>query len=343
MAAITKVLNPGSPSSGGLRPFDVRRDLSQVADLIERCFADALDPDSQHYLGQMRAAANNPGYLRWVNAAADRVSLPLSGYVWEEDGRVIGNLTLIPFNSQGRKFYLIANVAVHPDHRRHGIARSLTARAIEHAQRRNADSVWLHVREENEGAIQLYRSLGFRERARRSTWHSLSQAAVQAQPQGNTPAFTNGRPSVVKRPASHWPTQRTWLERLYPAELTWHLTLRLNTLQPGLIGALHRFFNEASLRQWSLLQNGRLAGVLAQQSTYAYADYLWLATSPEAEETAAYTLLRYAREQASRRPLALDYPAGRAVEAIQAAGFASHQTLIWMEMQFGPGEPALSK
>jgi hypothetical protein len=63
MVAITQRID-SSTSSSGLRPFDVRRDLNQVADLVEQCFADTLDPDGQHYLGQMRAAAGNPAYLR---------------------------------------------------------------------------------------------------------------------------------------------------------------------------------------------------------------------------------------------------------------------------------------
>ena len=128
-----------TPSPDHLRPFDVRHDLSRVADLVELCFADSLDPDGQNYLRQMRSAARNPVYLHWASAAAERVPMPLSGYVWEEDKRLVGNLTLIPFNVHGRRYYLIANVAVHPEFRRLGIARKLTSRAIQHAQQHGRD------------------------------------------------------------------------------------------------------------------------------------------------------------------------------------------------------------
>jgi hypothetical protein len=46
-------------------------------------------------------------------------------------------------------------------------------------------------------------------------------------------------------------------------------------------------------------------------------------------------LLVYARQNApTQRPLVLDYPAHRFDPAIQAAGFAAQQTLIWMELPF---------
>jgi GNAT superfamily N-acetyltransferase len=336
MVAITQRID-SSTSPGGLRPFDVRRDLNQVADLVEQCFADTLDHDGQHYLGQMRAAAGNPTYLRLASAAAERVPLPLSGYVWEEAGRIVGNLTLIPFNNQSKKYYLVANVAVHPNYRRQGIARSLTARAVDHAHRHNADAVWLHVREENSGAVELYRSLGFVERAHRATWQSLPDSAGFGAPLGKSWPYPGRPPAITPRQTSHWPEQRHWLQYFYPPELIWHLSLNRKVLQPGPLGLFYRFFAESRIRQWSALHDGRLVGVLAYQSTYAYADNLWLAANPAAEEAATLALLHYAREHIpSRRALALDFPAGHAVSAIQAAGFQLHQVLIWMQIDFAP-------
>jgi GNAT superfamily N-acetyltransferase len=249
----------------------------------------------------------------------------------------VGNLTLIPFNTQSKKYYLVANVAVHPSYRRQGIARSLTARAIDHAHRHNADAVWLHVREENSGAVELYHSLGFVERARRATWHSLPETAGFGAPLGKSWPYPDRPPVIAPRQSGHWPEQRRWLQNIYPPELIWHLSLNRQGLQPGLLGFVYRFFTESSFRQWSALQDGRLVGVLAYQSTYAYADNLWLAANPATEEAAALALLRYARERIpSRRALALDFPAGHAVSAIQAAGFQLHQVLIWMQIDFAP-------
>ncbi len=174
MTTITNLLG-NTAQSGHLRPLDVRRDLGGVADLVEQCFADTLDTDGKRYIQQMRSLARNPGTLNWIGSFSERTYLPLSGYVWEEEKRVVGNLTLIPYHIQREQTLLIANVAVHPDYRRRGIAYRLTAKALEHARQRGIQATWLHVREENEPAIKLYRSLGFRERARRTTWISNGQ------------------------------------------------------------------------------------------------------------------------------------------------------------------------
>jgi ribosomal protein S18 acetylase RimI-like enzyme len=325
MATITNLIMPTS-ASDHLRPFDVRRDLRPTADLVELCFADTLDPDGERYLRQMRSAANSAGLLRWAAATAEWASVPLTGYIWEEDGKLVGNVSLITFILHGRRNYLIANVAVHPDFRRRGIARSLTQRAIEHARQRGAQSTWLHVREENDAAISLYRSLGYNERARRTTWFSQPGIPLDSPPADVT---------VGPRRARFWQTQKNWLKYHYPPELTWHLPINLNSLRPGITGFLYRILTGAVINQWAAQHGDRLSGVLSWQATQTYADTLWLASSPQEEDTAAFSLLLHARQHLSpRRPLSLDYPAHHANEAIQAAGFRVHQTLIWMEREF---------
>jgi ribosomal protein S18 acetylase RimI-like enzyme len=305
-----------------LRPFDPRRDLGPVADLVEQCFADTLDPDGERYLKHMRAAAKNPGLLRWASVAAEFSSVPLNGYVWEEDGKIVGNISLIPFIMRNNRYYLIANVAVNPDYRRRGIARKLTIQAMEHARKRGAPRAWLHVRENNDVAINLYRSLGFQEQARRTTWYTRREI-----PSGTSP----GEVRIVARQGQHWSAQKKWLARNYPSEVTWHLPFSKTLLRPGLLGALYRIFTGTYSRQWSVLSGNHLLGVLAWQPSGNFADTLWLFTSTEDEEKAAYALLLHARQHLSpRRPLALDYPAHRVEASMESAGFYIHQTLIWM-------------
>ena len=141
--------------------------------------------------------------------------------------------------------------------------------------------------------------------------------------------------NVVLRRSQDWPQQQNWLVKTYPSELTWHLFLKPNELIPGFRGAFHRFLSGTYIWQWSALQAGQLLGVLAYQTTPSYADNLWLSAPIENEDVAAHALLSYARKHLPpHRPLSLDYPAGRAVQAIQSAGFQVHQTLIWMKIQF---------
>ena len=322
MTAATQFVHLPAPSH--LRPFELRRDLRAVADLVELCFGSRLDADGREYLRQMRAASA-AGWMGWASAAVDRVSMPMSGFVWEEDGRLVANLSLLPVHAQGQRGYLIANVATHPDYRRRGIARDLTQAALDHLRRRGIPWCWLQVDEDNPPAQLLYQQMGFAEVARRTTWHSAPSLPVESAP---TPSGYK----IAPRKSADWPQQRAWLERVYPDQITWHLPLRLNLLQPGLGSALNRFLNDRQVRQWSLRRGAELVAVLAWQSSFRQADWLWLAAAPEHEEAAVLSLLSVARRSLPpRRALAVDYPAGRAVEALGAAGFRAHQTLIWMK------------
>lgn len=313
------------PASSHLRPFDMRRDMRAVADLVELCFGERLDADGREYLRQMRAVSSGSGWMDWATSAVDRVSMPMSGFVWEEDGRVVANLSLLPIRAQGERAYLIANVATHPDYRRHHIARALTQAALEHLQRRGVGWCWLQVDDDNPPAQELYRQMGFVEVARRTTWHGAPALPREVPP---TPASHK----ILPRRRADWLQQRAWLKRNYPDEVTWHLPLRLRLLKPGMGSVLSRFLNDRQVRQWSLRRGAELIGVLSWQSSFRQADWLWLAASPENEEAAALSLLPFARRSLSlRRALAIDYPAGRAVGAMEAAGFRAHQTLIWMK------------
>jgi ribosomal protein S18 acetylase RimI-like enzyme len=319
MAIIT--LTSASATHPYLRRFDPQRDLNRVADLVEQCFADTLDADGRRYIQQMRATARSPRLLRWAQRMTEHTSFPLSGFVWEQDEQIVGNLSILPFSFRGKRGYLIANVAVHPTYRRRGIARAMTEAALQTARKRRAQTVWLHVRTDNPPAIQLYQRMGFVERLRRTQWVSWRTGMHPLPPQV----------SVLPRQRRHWPQQREWFNRLHPPEIGWYLSLPMGALRPGIWGFLYRFFAEVHLRQWAAMAGKRLLGVLTWQRTYASADRLWLAAPTESEEVAVRALLPFARRRLSpHRSLRLEYPAGRAAQALQSVGFTPQQTLIWM-------------
>jgi ribosomal protein S18 acetylase RimI-like enzyme len=306
-----------------LRPFDARRDLGAVADLIELGFAETLDEDGRSYLKQMRDAARNLGWFGWAGIAPWS-SVPGAGYIWEENGKVVGNLSLIPYLMGGRRYFLIANVVVHPDYRRRGIGRALTEKGIEHGRRAAAPAVWLHVREENASAIALYQRLGFRERARRTTWNSSGSA---------TPSQLEAGVQIGPRQRGHWSSQRLWLEQNYPPELTWSIPLKLNTLRPGIWSELVHWFSARSVQQWSVQRDQALAGVAAWRAPDATSHGVLLLAAPqEADEGALQALLAHVRRYTAQDgKLVLEYPANQSLTALRAAGFVDRQTLIWME------------
>jgi ribosomal protein S18 acetylase RimI-like enzyme len=327
MSAIT---TPITSQSESLRPFDVRKDLDAVANLVEMCFADTLDEDGRRYVNHMHAASHNPGYLRWAMAVAENTPMPFSGFVWEQNGYLAGNLSLIPYKYRGKRCYLIANVAVDPAYRRKGIARRLTTAAIEHARKRGIDEIWLHVRTENHAAQNLYQSLGFLEQARRTTWEIKPRSGF------NKPSSSSSAPlriSITRPQLRYWDKYRQWLCSVYPPEFTWHQPFQLSALRPGMLGSLYRFFTGNYLKEWVAQQGQRHIGLLAWQPHSKHADHLWLASTPEDEGSAIAGLMPGIRRQlANRRRMLLDYPAGRAILPLHEAGFHIQQTLIWMRL-----------
>ena len=323
MASIPLSTQPSS--SGNLRPLNILRDLPKVADLIELCFASSMDSEGQSYIRQMRRTGKDDTFMRWATNAIESTSMPLSGFVWEQDGKIIGNTSLVPFRHKGKRIYLIANVATHPDHRRQGIAQALTEKAIRHARQRGTEELWLHVRADNPGAVTMYQNLGFVERARRTTWQASKEGYL-------SPAELSapGSITITRRYARFWPQQLAWLKQLHPDDLNWYRSLNWNSLRPGLLGWLYRIFIEFDQRQWAVQKNGELQGVVSYLPALRQSP-LWLACSPNSDRDVVYTLLRRAqRDLGYRSRLRLEHPEGLHVDGLTAAGFSVYRTLIWM-------------
>ncbi|MEA4909184.1 MAG: GNAT family N-acetyltransferase [Chloroflexi bacterium] len=307
-----------------IRPLDARRDLFAIADLIELCFASQMDQDGWEYLKSIRRIAHENSSTRWIISAGERIPYPMNGLVWEEDGKIVGNLTLIPYLKNFRWKYLIANVAVHPDYRRRGIARQLTHQAITQLQDMGAESIWLQVRADYFPAYNLYRSLGFVDRAQRTTWLCES-----CPPANHPPGETLKAGHRTRR---DWKLQEAWLKDNYPPHIAWYFPLNLASFRPNLWAGLVSLIEGTPLVHWSVHQHGQLYGTATWERTIHYADNLWLAASPQWEDTAVPALLNHARLFIpTHRPLAINYPAGRAVQAFEMCNFRVLNTLIWME------------
>ncbi len=306
-----------------LRPLNIFRDLPQVADLIEICFSSTMDSDGKRYVQDMRRAGKDNSFIQWANRAAETTSLPLTGYVWEENGKIVGNTSLVPFRHKKERIYLIANVAAHPEFRRRGIARALTEQAMKHAREKKADAIWLHVRDDNPGAIDLYTKLGFIERARRTTYQAGTDANA-AIPQSD---FT-----ITKRHPRDWPTQLNWLNRLYPDPLAWHRNWSFNSLRPGLWNWLYLLFVDMNVRQWSAVKNHTLNAALAW-IPYGRGEALFAATSQRSAPEAVTALLLQARRELFyyQPKVILEFPSDQFKLAIQSAGFNVLRTLVWMQ------------
>jgi ribosomal protein S18 acetylase RimI-like enzyme len=310
-----------------IRAFDVRTDLLSVSDLVELCFADRLTPDGEALLRKMRSSAHSQRFQEWAYRMAGRVSMPFTGYVWEEAGRIIGNLSLIPYHINGKHYYMIANVAVHPDYQRKGIARSLVREALEFLVPRKLDGIWLQVDEGNQAAIELYARHGFDEVSRRTTWILKPTDLPREFLNWEVPGF-----KVTPHRARHWSQQRIWLEMNYPPEVRWHLPFRAQYLRGGLLGALSRMFLiEPRISQWSVTAGRDLIGVISWQSSKTFADWIWIASSAETEGVVLDAFLPYWMDlPGPKRPLRLNFPKRKTNLSLESHWFKPSRTLIWM-------------
>jgi len=93
---------------------------------------------------------------------------PETFIVAELKGEVVGyilcrietGLSGFSFGGLARKGHIVS-VAIMPEHRRHGMAKALIAKAFEGMHLYNAKQCYLEVRMSNDPAVNLYRKLGF--------------------------------------------------------------------------------------------------------------------------------------------------------------------------------------
>ena len=110
--------------------------VSQVAELERICFADPWSEKSV-------ASELDNKWALWLVALEDDAVV---GY--------IGSQTAVDETD-------VMNVAVHPDHRRQGIAEALIEKLVQELKARGSHALMLEVRSSNAPAIALYEKLGF--------------------------------------------------------------------------------------------------------------------------------------------------------------------------------------
>lgn len=307
-----------------IRPINIRSDLAEISDLIEVAFADQLDAEGRDYLRHIRQIARGIGGYILDGNTPETSQFPFHGYVWEENGRIIGNLTLIPVRKQSTPNYFIANVAVLPELRGRGIARQLTDRAISHVVAHKGRRIYLQVRTDNPIAQHIYKTSGFEEFTRRTNWVFSRRSASRP--------LRDPSIRVTRRLKMDWPQQKDWLNLLYPPEVAWNLPFSMERLKPNLWGEVLNFFKGFSSRCWAARQDGHLVGLATWESGITGSDYVWLATSPVWEDAAITALLPVLQSSLIQtQRLMINYPAGRAVDTFKACGMQELNTLIWMK------------
>ncbi|MDI7775867.1 ribosomal protein S18-alanine N-acetyltransferase [Asticcacaulis sp. EMRT-3] len=94
-------------------------------------------------------------------------------YVFESDGEIVSFVVMAVVVGEGE----ILTIATDPAFQRKGLARLLLQQVIGRLQKEGADSLFLEVATDNDAAIRLYESCGFKRTGRRKAYYSRRNGA----------------------------------------------------------------------------------------------------------------------------------------------------------------------
>ncbi|HUS94481.1 MAG TPA: GNAT family N-acetyltransferase [Patescibacteria group bacterium] len=230
----TPVITHDAPSSG-LRPINLAKDTRQVVELLNLTFGNR----GQRRLGE-RISLN---YASSITMRWNMLSRGFSpGFVWEESGKIVGNLTLLESQLTGR--FLIANVAVHPDYQRRGVARSLMQEATNYIVQNRGHKILLQVERDNLPAINLYHSLGFVAIGTMNHWYvAPSRLKIE------TP-INPIHPDIRQLERGDWQEAYQLDRRVVPPDLNWPVPPSPDLFKTGIWRRLTDFLNGQGVDCW---------------------------------------------------------------------------------------------
>ncbi|HLE26541.1 MAG TPA: GNAT family N-acetyltransferase [Anaerolineales bacterium] len=316
-----------SASRDGLQPVDFSRHLGGLADLIELCFADDMDAGGLSTIREMRFLNALGPVLRLLMPLGFSHALWNLGFVWMESGRVIGSVSAQRAAARSRA-WLVANVAVHPDYRRRGIAFALMQATLELIRSRRGAEAILQVDDDNHGAIELYRRLGFA--------HMMTQTAWRRPARLETPPHQPAPMDIRLRARGEWADQLTLAALVRPHGLAWNRPLRPEDFAPGLWTRLDRFLAGQGEEHWVAEAGRKLVGSLTVRRNVGDGHQLILLVHPDCRGQLERPLLvRGLRRASPLWPVRVEHPsADEAADAVlRDLSFQPVRTLRWMRAE----------
>ena len=314
----------------GLRPIDASRDLVSIADLVDEAFRDDMDASGERAVREMRVTGRWAFLFGWMDRIAPPGEGMAPGFVWIEDERVVGNVSVRRIGSL-RRGWLIGNVAVSPAWRRRGIARALMQAAIDLARRQRGDWMALQVRSDSEAAKNLYLALGFHETGETIQYRRARFAAV-AQPESPVEGqLRRGRASDADRIYA-------LAQAAIPEALRWAEPLRRDDFWMGFDRSLGNWLAGRREAWWVIDSSLGIVGaahIEVPRPPYDGRLRVWAAPAQQGRcEDRLIRAVLSAVEGAAPRPLTATVPAaqGAACAALEAAGFEAHRRLTHMRL-----------
>lgn len=315
-------------SGDGLRPVDTSRDLPQIIELLKAVFGDALESDEPHAFGDSGARAVNELYFRF-HPTAQRLS---NGFVWQADGRIVGNATVLTTKAWDR--YLVANVAVHPSYRRRGIARALMQAITATIRTRGGRVILLQVVKDNHSAIDLYRSLGYISIGNMATWYATAARARQIPDLIGEGVHADIRPL----PDNRWREAYDLDTSHVQADLNWPEPLQPDAYHRTLWRRASDFLNGRSYEGWAAIDSGnQLMGLTTITGEWGRSHVLTLRVRPDWAGSLERPLLSKALRRLyylPRRNIRIDHPEADELtgQLLREANFSVQRVLTHMRL-----------
>ncbi len=317
---------PAPHSREGLRPIDTSRDLPQVVELLKLVFGDSLTGEPSLF-GEGGSQVNELFFR--LNPAAARLS---NGFVWQSDGRVIANATLLTTRAWDR--YLVANVAVHPEYRRQGIARGLMQAITDNVRKRGGRSILLQVVKGNYKAIDLYESLGYRSIGDMVTWYATASRVREIFVDAEEKEQWRISPLATSRWREAYELDTTHV----PADLNWPEPLPRDAYRRTLWNKAGDFLNGRLFESWSTTDtNDRLSGLATIYGEWGRSHYVTLRVRPDfagqLERPLLAKVIRRLR-YLPRRNVRIDHPEADDVTSalLKESNFTTQRTLTHMRL-----------
>ena len=333
---MTAVVARSRTKSSGLRPMEPDRDLAGVANLIQSAFAEELDRNGQGMLREMRGMSRLGPLLWWLDQFSVEFNELFSGFVWVEEGQIVGNVTVSRAAPSSRR-WVISNVAVASLYRGRGIAQALMDAAIELVREWHGSAISLQVRNDNLPALHVYHKLGFHEA------FGTAYLRLDRVPPVKPPPLDPDRFRLIQFSGADGRKAYQLAQTVIPEEEQIERPIRRSQYNLGFEDRLGEWSRRLigggpALRLVQEIRGNFDATVIAAPGTWWEENRLTLMVHPSSRGTIEQDLighgLRYLGHWPQHPTLARHptyHPEG--IEAFRAYGFREERTLVWMRRE----------
>jgi ribosomal protein S18 acetylase RimI-like enzyme len=217
-----------------MRPMRLPGDLLPLTDMLVKTFQYPDHPEwgiredeQQDILRMIKSLRRLWPLLRVLQLVSPTLRDLFRGFVWEEDGRIVG---LVLCQRHGTTdLWEVGVVGVLPEYRGRGIARRLLTRSLEELRQRGAKQAGLGVIEKNVPAYSLYTSLGFEH------YGGMVEFEISTTEAPEVPALPVGYAQEPLKRSKSWRVRYELDKRINPPELTRYEPVILGRYRPPLL------------------------------------------------------------------------------------------------------------